>query len=210
MCYNSAMDNKRLKIIIAAAAGYISLIIFSNLGSLRILNIAGLSVDGGALLYPFTFTMRDLLHKKTGAQITRFTIWLAAGINILLFAFVWMVGALPADPTVGAQAEYSLVLAPGLRLVAASVVAMTIAELIDTVVYSAVRRKYGTRKQWLRVILSNTISVPIDTAVFLLIAYTGLYDFSVLVGMFLSNLIIKYVVLLLSFGGVYLVKEDND
>ena len=44
------MDNKRLKIIIAAAAGYISLIIFSNLGSLRILNIAGLSVDGGALL----------------------------------------------------------------------------------------------------------------------------------------------------------------
>ena len=210
MCYNSAMDNKRLKIIIAAAAGYISLIIFSNLGSLRILNIAGLSVDGGALLYPFTFTMRDLLHKKTGAQITRFTIWLAAGINILLFAFVWMVGALPADPTVGAQAEYSLVLAPGLRLVAASVVAMTIAELIDTVVYSVVRRKYGTRKQWLRVILSNTISVPIDTAVFLLIAYTGLYDFSVLVGMFLSNLIIKYVVSLLSFGGVYLVKEDND
>ena len=210
MCYNSAMDNKRLKIIIAAAAGYISLIIFSNLGSLRILNIAGLSVDGGALLYPFTFTMRDLLHKKTGAQITRFTIWLAAGINILLFAFVWMVGALPADPTVGAQAEYSLVLAPGLRLVAASVVAMTIAELIDTVVYSAVRRKYGTRKQWLRVILSNTISVPIDTAVFLLIAYTGLYDFSVLVGMFLSNLIIKYVVSLLSFGGVYLVKEDKD
>ena len=210
MCYNSAMDNTRLKIIIAAAAGYISLIIFSNLGSLRILNIAGLSVDGGALLYPFTFTMRDLLHKKTGAQITRFTIWLAAGINILLFAFVWMVGALPADPTVGAQAEYSLVLAPGLRLVAASVVAMTIAELIDTVVYSAVRRKYGTRKQWLRVILSNTISVPIDTAVFLLIAYTGLYDFSVLVGMFLSNLIIKYVVSLLSFGGVYLVKEDND
>lgn len=210
MCYNSAMDNKRLKIIIAAAAGYISLIIFSNLGSLRILNIAGLSVDGGALLYPFTFTMRDLLHKKTGAQITRFTIWLAAGINILLFAFVWIVGALPADPTVGAQAEYSLVLAPGLRLVAASVVAMTIAELIDTVVYSAVRRKYGTRKQWLRVILSNTISVPIDTAVFLLIAYTGLYDFSVLVGMFLSNLIIKYVVSLLSFGGVYLVKEDND
>ena len=210
MCYNSAMDNKRLKIIIAAAAGYISLIIFSNLGSLRILNIAGLSVDGGALLYPFTFTMRDLLHKKTGAQITRVTIWLAAGINILLFAFVWMVGALPADPTVGAQAEYSLVLAPGLRLVAASVVAMTIAELIDTVVYSAVRRKYGTRKQWLRVILSNTISVPIDTAVFLLIAYTGLYDFSVLVGMFLSNLIIKYVVSLLSFGGVYLVKEDKD
>ncbi len=204
------MDNKRLKIIIAAAAGYISLIIFSNLGSLRILNIAGLSVDGGALLYPFTFTMRDLLHKKTGAQITRFTIWLAAGINILLFAFVWMVGALPPDPTVGLQAEYSLVLAPGMRLVAASVVAMTIAELIDTVVYSAVRRKYGARKQWLRVILSNAISVPIDTAVFLLIAYSGMYEFSVLVGMFVSNLIIKYVVSLLSFGGVYLIKEDND
>ena len=204
------MEMKKLKIIIVAAVAYISLVLFANLGSLRVLTIAGLSVDGGALLYPFTFTMRDLLHKKTGEKITRFTIWLAAGINLLLFAFVWLVGVLPADPAVGPQSEYAQVLAPGLRLVVASVLAMTVAELIDTVVYSAVRRKYGSRRQWLRVLLSNGISVPIDTAVFLLIAFGGLYDFSVMLAMFFSNLIIKYVVSLASFGGVYLVKEDKE
>lgn len=206
---DSMMDNKRLKLIIAAAAGYISLTLFANLGSLRILNIAGLAIDGGTLLYPFTFTMRDLLHKKTGANITRFTIWLAAAVNVLMFAFVWLIGVLPPDMSVGPQSEYALVLSSGLRLVAASIVAMTAAELIDTAVYSLVRRHYGSRKQWLRVLLSNAVSVPIDTAIFLVIGYLGLYDFSVMVGMFVSNLIVKYAVSLLSFGGVYLVKEDN-
>jgi uncharacterized integral membrane protein (TIGR00697 family) len=204
------MDKKRMKIIIAAATAYISLVIFSNLGSLRIISIGALTMDGGSLLYPFTFTVRDMLHKKAGAEISRLTIWLSAVINLLLFAFIWLVAILPADPTVGAQKEYALVLVPGVRLVLASVVAMTISELLDTRIYAMVRHHWGTRKQWLRVVLSNAFSVPLDTAIFLGIAFVGRYPISVLSAMFIANLLIKYTVSLVSLGGIYLIKEDKE
>lgn len=206
----TAAEHKRERIVVAAAAAYIGLVIFSNLGSLRVISLAALSLDGGALLYPFTFVARDMLHKKCGAALTRFTIMLAAVINLLLFGYVWLVGALPADPVVGPQLEYAAVLAPGLRLVLASVLAMTIAELLDTSIYSAVRRRCGSRRQWLRALLSNTVSVPVDTAVFLLVAFLGRYDGATLLALFWGNLLIKYVVSLASLGGVYLVREDRE
>ena len=202
-----AMEQKHSKIIIALAVAYISLTLFANIGSLRIVALLGLAVDGGTLLYPFTFTLRDILHKKAGATIARFSIWLAAAINLLLFGFVWLVAALPAAEDVGVQAAYAEVLLPGLRLVLASVAAMTVAELLDTLIYARVRRRFGSRRQWLRVLLSNAVSVPVDTAIFLLIAFLGRYTWPVLVSIFLANLLIKYAVSLLSLGGVYLVRD---
>lgn len=205
----SAFTPRQVKACIAVAAAYIGLIIFSNLGSLRIITILGLSLDGGTLLYPFSFTARDLLHKKCGAALTRFTIYLAAIVNLLLFGFVWLVGILPADLAVGPQSEYALVLAPGIRLVLASIAAMTVAELLDTRIYSAVQRRLGKRWQWLRVLASNLVSVPVDTAIFLGIAFAGSYEIATLWALFWGNLAIKFLVSLLSIGSIYLVKEDR-
>ena len=198
-----------MRTVIIAVSAYISLMIFSNLGSLRILGIAGLAVDGGTLLYPLSFTMRDVLHKKLGQKLTVLTVWLCAGVNLLMFLFVWLVSVLPAHPDAGAQTEYAQVLAPGIRLVLASIAGMTVSELIDTLVYGKARQRWGEKKQWLRVVLSNGVSVPIDTAIFLLIAFAGRYPVSVIISMFFANIIIKYAVSLASVWSVYLVREDR-
>ena len=195
--------------MITAAAAFIALLIFSNLGSLRILLLAGMAVDGGAILYPLTFTARDLLHKKIGARLVRFVIVLAALINLALFAFVWLIAKLPADPAVGAQLEYAVVLLPGLRLVLGSIIAMTIAELINTAVYVMVRRKYGPSRQWLRVLLSNSVAIPVDTIIFLLIAFAGRASSAVIWEMFIANILIKYIITLISCGSIYLIKDDR-
>ena len=42
---------------------YLSLQIFSDIGSLKIIKLFGYSIDGGTFLYPFTFTIRDLIHR---------------------------------------------------------------------------------------------------------------------------------------------------
>ena len=199
----------KVRQMIAASAIFIALVIFSNLGSLRILIIAGLAVDGGTLLYPLTFTARDLLHKKIGARLVRFVIILTALINLVLFAFVWFVARLPADLSVGEQLEYGVVLSPGIRLVLGSIIAMTIADLLDTSAYAFVRRKYGKRHQWLRVLFSNAVSIPIDTIIFLLIAFWGWVPLTVIGEMFIANIIIKYIVGMASFGSIYLVKDDR-
>jgi uncharacterized integral membrane protein (TIGR00697 family) len=102
------------------------------------------------------------------------------------------------------------VLLPGLRLVIGSITAMTVAELIDTFFYSIVRRKYGHRRQWLRVLVSNGVSVPVDTIIFLMIAFWGRVPTAVIGQMFIANILVKYVVSVASLGSIYLVKEDRE
>ena len=200
---------RQQRILMLCACLYLGLVTFANLGSLRVIVLLGLVLDGGTLLYPFTFTMRDVLHKKAGAAHTRFVILLTAGLNLLMFGFCWLVGVLPPDPSVGPQSEYAFVLSPGFRLVIGSIAAMTVAELADTAIYSLVRARWGARMQWLRVLLSNAVSVPVDTLIFLLIAFGGRYDGATLLALFLSNILLKYLVAAASAWTVYLVKEDR-
>ena len=50
---------------------YVAAQLLSNVTSLRILRVAGFSMDAGTLIYPFTFTLRDLVHKSGGIRVAR-------------------------------------------------------------------------------------------------------------------------------------------
>ena len=41
------------------------------IASLKIISVFGYAVDAGTLVYPFTFTIRDLVHKLGGKQVAR-------------------------------------------------------------------------------------------------------------------------------------------
>src|SRR5690606_25532927 len=151
------MNERTLRTIVIVSVLYVSAQIFADITSLRILFIAGFSIDGGTLIYPFTFTLRDMVHKVAGASIARTVIFLAAGVNLLMAGLFWLVSVLPADTFVGEQAEFGLVLAPVLRIVLASIVAEVVSELIDTEIYSLWVKRFRENWQWGRVLASNAI-----------------------------------------------------
>lgn len=202
------MTIRTLQTLVVVCVLYVSAQIFADITSLRILFIAGLSIDGGTLIYPFTFTLRDMVHKVAGASVARTLIITAAVINLLMALLFWIVSNLPADMAVGAQEEFGLVLAPVLRIVFASIVAEVVSELIDTEMYEQWVKRFGQRKQWGRVLLSNAVSVPIDSALFVLIAFWGDLPTDVIFSIFIANVLVKGGVTLLSIPGIYLVKEQ--
>ncbi|MGD8756417.1 MAG: VUT family protein, partial [Desulfobacterales bacterium] len=65
---------------------YIAAQLLSDIGSLKIARIAGFSIDAGTFIYPLTFTIRDLVHKRLGKKVARTVIVLAAGINLFMMA----------------------------------------------------------------------------------------------------------------------------
>lgn len=202
------MTIRTLQILVVVCVLYVSAQIFADITSLRILFIAGLSIDGGTLIYPFTFTLRDMVHKVAGASVARTLIITAAVINLLMAVLFWIVANLPADTMVGAQEEFGIVLAPVLRIVLASIVAEVISELIDTEMYEQWVKRNGQNKQWGRVLISNAVSIPIDSALFVLIAFWGDLPTEVIVSIFIANVLVKGGVTLLSIPGIYLVKEQ--
>ena len=188
---------------------YVAAQMMSDIASLRIVMIAGYSIDAGTFIYPLTFTLRDMVHKVAGIKAARILILTAAGINIFMALLFRVVSLLPPDLTVGLQEEFGLVLSPIWRIVAASIIAEVISELIDTEGYRFWVEKVTKKYQWARVLFSNLFSIPIDSFLFSFLAFWRLFPTSVVISIFISNMIIKGITTIVSIPGIYLVPDRD-
>jgi hypothetical protein len=188
---------------------YVAAQMMSDIASLRIVMIAGYSVDAGTFIYPLTFTLRDMVHKVSGIKAARILIFAAAGINIIMALFFRVVSLLPPDLTIGPQEEFGMVLSPIWRIVAASIIAEVVSELIDTEGYRFWVEKVTKKYQWVRVLFSNLFSIPLDSFLFSFLAFWKLFPTSIVISIFFSNMIIKGITTLVSIPGIYLVPDRN-
>jgi queuosine precursor transporter len=186
---------------------YIAAQILADIASLKIALLAGFSIDAGTFIYPLTFTLRDLVHKRLGLTTARTVVILAAGINLFMAAFFQFAVHLPEDPDWGLGREFAAILGPVWRIVIASIVAEVVSELIDTEVYRWWVTQMTTRFQWMRVLVSNSLSIPVDSLIFCWGAFGGALPGAVVWSIFFANVIVKGLVTLASLPGIYLVKE---
>ncbi|MGD8997926.1 MAG: queuosine precursor transporter, partial [Anaerolineae bacterium] len=172
--------------------------------------VAGFSVDAGTFIYPFTFTLRDLVHKLLGRPAARAVILAAGVINLVMAGLFRFAAWLPPDPSWPLQREFAAVLTPVWRIVMASIVAELASEFADTEIYHLWVTRVTQRFQWARVLVSNSFSVPLDSLVFSWGAFGGQYANATVWSIFLSNVIVKGAVTLVSLPGIYLVPEAQE
>jgi hypothetical protein len=196
-------------VAVLVVAGYIAAQMLSDIASLKLGVVAGLTVDMGTFIYPITFTLRDVVHKTLGRRNTRVLIVAAGLINLFMALYLMWAASVPGDPDWGLSAEFSAILAPVWRIVVASIIAEVVAEFIDTEVYHLFITRITTRYQWARVLASNSISVPIDNIIFSVGAFGFTLPWTVVWEIFLFNLIVKYVVTLVSLPMIYIAPDTN-
>jgi uncharacterized integral membrane protein (TIGR00697 family) len=206
----------RIAVIVPAA--YVGAQMLADIASLKIGVVLGLAVDMGTFIYPITFTLRDVVHKVLGKRNAQTLIITAAVINLIMAAYLAWAAGVPSDPTWGLGDSFSAILGPIWRIVIASIVAEVVSELLDTEVYHWFVTRVTTRYQWARVLLSNSISIPIDTLIFTVIAFgplPGLADDSLSLPwgtvwqIFLFNVAVKFAVTLVSLPLIY-TTPDRD
>ena len=195
---------------IAIISIYIAAQLLSDIASLKITLIAGFSMDAGTFIYPVTFTIRDLVHKRLGISAARSVIILAAVINLFMAVFFHFVARLPQDPAWGLGKEFAVILGPVWRIVIASIIAEVFSELIDTEVYHLWQSRITKRFQWMRVLSSNAVSIPIDSLIFCWGAFGLVLPSDVVWSIFWANVIVKSVVTLFSLPSIYLVREKPE
>ncbi len=188
---------------------YIAAQLLSDIASLKITLIAGFSMDAGTFIYPLTFTIRDLVHKRLGKQVARTVIVIAAGINLCMALFFQFTAWLPQDPSWGLGREFAAVLGPVWRIVIASIVAEIISELIDTEIYHLWQNRITEKYQWMRVLSSNAVSIPVDSLIFCWGAFGFSLPHDVVWSIFFANIIVKGAVTIVSLPSIYLVKPHS-
>lgn len=197
-------------ISIVIIGSYIACQMISNIASVKIANVLNLAVDGGTFLYPLAFTIRDMSHKTIGKKNTQKLIIVSAIINIFTPIYFYIISNIPADSSWQFNEAFQLTLSPVLRISIASIVGSTVAELVDTEIYHFFVTKITKRYQWLRVLISNAFSIPVDNLLFVAIAFYGALPFEALVGIFVFNFFVKYAVTIISVPMIYLVKENKE
>lgn len=203
------IDRTQASIILSGLYLFFSLA--GNIAATKVTYFGGLVMDAG-FIYSLTFTWRDLIHKQLGQKAAITTIWLSAAVNLLAALYFQLVVLLPAQTdwaNSGGQTAWEFLFSLQMRIVVASILTALIAELIDTKVYhlwaSGGREKWP---QWTRVFASNSVSIPVDSLLFPIIAFTGVVGAEGLQQMVWTNIIVKAIITILVFWTIYLVPED--
>ncbi|MFQ3632614.1 VUT family protein [Roseiflexus sp.] len=151
-----------------AIALYIVAILAANLTADTILNVGGLQFALGTLFFGVIFTLRDLIHRQYNKMVVYATISGAVGVNIIAAA----------------------VSAVSPRIIIASAIALFLSELTDTEVYHALRHRI-----WLvRALSSNALSAPLDTMLFTMLAFYGVWTNDLIISVIVGDSLIKYVI----------------
>ena len=145
---------------------YVLCVIIANLVAGILVPVGAISFSLGTLFFAPIFTLRDALHEQRGRRYVYGVIAVAVLINAVIAAL----GAVDA------------------RVIDASCVALFISEATDTEVFHRLKTQHPA----LRIIASNTVSVPLDTALFLGIAFGGAWPWSLLLTVLATDTMIKY------------------
>jgi uncharacterized integral membrane protein (TIGR00697 family) len=140
-----------------------------------------LNFTAGVLLWPVVFILTDIVNEYFGRRGVRFLSWLTVGLICYAFLFAYLAIALvPASWWVGIQAErgvpdmqaaFAAIFGQGMWIVAGSVTAFMIGQIVDVSVFHRVRRATGERLIWARATGSTLVSQLVDSFVVLYIAF---------------------------------------
>lgn len=191
---------KALFVIIAAD------IIVCNIQVLKIVEIFGMVATLGNILYGSIFLATDLLGEAFGKKEAQRGVWL--GFFALLFMTISMQFALLFKPHPSDFINQSLVNIFGLipRVAFASVVAYLASQFHDVWAFHFWKDKTKGRHLWWRNNASTWISQAIDTVVFVMIAFYGVFEKNILISILLTTYLIKVLVALLDTPVIYLGK----
>ncbi len=207
---DDAALQRRTTWLIVTVSVYVASSLVANVMSIRAVSILGWAVDAGTLTYPLTFTIRDMIHKVGGKRAARTAILATAGLNVAMAFALWAAAVLPADMSVGPQTEFGDVLVTTWRIVAASVLAQMVAEFADTEIYQRFVNRFGHRVQFGRVLASNAVSVPLDSVLFSVVAFSGVFPRSVIVEIIVANIVIKGISSVATAPMIYLVPDFGE
>jgi uncharacterized integral membrane protein (TIGR00697 family) len=178
---------------------FVAVLLISNIVSVKAVLIPlpftkmHFSFDGGTLLFPFSYIFSDILTEVYGYERSRRVIW-TGFLGLLLMAFlIWLVGTIPADPLWKMQRAYQQLLMTTPRIAVASIIAYFSGEFSNSFILS--RMKIWTRGKylWTRTIGSTLVGELIDSALFVFIAFSGVWEQTLLIEVFISNYIFKTI-----------------
>ena len=162
------------------AVTFVAALLISNVAATKVTALdwgpVHLVFDGGAVLFPLTYILGDVLSEVYGFGRARRVIVMGFAASIAASAVFWIVQVAPVGPGYENQAAFEAVLGFVPRVVAASVIGYLAGQLVNALVLVGIRSRWGARRLWARLIGSTLVGEAVDTALFCTIAFAGVIE----------------------------------
>lgn len=182
-------------------------VIICNIQVIVLVNMFGIVATLGNIVYASVFLSTDILSECYGKREARKGVWI--GFFCLFWASVAMQFAIHFAPAAADSMMPHLKeifsLLP--RVALASVVAYLISQHHDIWAFHLIREKSEGRYLWLRNNLSTAVSQLIDSVVFSLAAFLGVYAVNELMQIIITTYIFKVIVAAIDTPFIYLARR---
>lgn len=210
------LSNKAFSKLLIALSIYITSLFASNTLGLKIMPfLFGSHLSVGVFTFPIVFLMTDVIGEVYGKKIARMFV-VAGFISTLLFILYSVLSIIvPWDASgLWAKDSYNQIFGISLRISIASLVAFAIGEYQDVLTFFFLKGKLGDKYFWIRSNLSNLWSQFLDTVIFMVIAFLGVYPTKTLISIIITWWLFKVLMGIfytpLSYFGIYLLREKVD
>jgi hypothetical protein len=210
------LTEKSYKKILIALAIYLTSLFAANTLGLKVMPfIFGSRLSVAVFSFPIVFLMTDVIGEVFGKRTAKLFVFAGFVSTALFIVFSFLSLAVPWSPDgEWVKESYNQVFGISIRIAIASLTAFIIAEYQDVISFFFFREKWGVKPFWLRSLLSNIWSQLLDTVIFMVIAFAGVYSTDLLVRIIVSWWIYKVMMGFfytpLSYLGIRLLRGTQE
>ncbi|MEJ7768864.1 MAG: queuosine precursor transporter [Chitinophagaceae bacterium] len=171
----------------------------------------------GVLLWPLEFVITDIMNEFYGAKAVRNISYIA--VALITYAFLMFYVAIqvpPADFWITSnvkngvpdmQDAFNGIFGQGMRIIAGSLVAFLVSQIIDVTIFHRIKRATGEKYIWLRATGSTLVSQLVDSYIVLFIAFLGIFSWQQILAIGMMNYAYKFTMAILLTPVIYLVEN---
>jgi queuosine precursor transporter len=172
-------------------AVFVTVLIASNIASTKVTVLGPFTFDGGTILFPLAYIFGDVLTEVYGYRASRRVIWTGFACLGLTAVTLGVVDHLPAASDWTLQEAYHAILGQTPRIVLGSLAAYWAGEFVNSYILAKLKIYTEGRWLWVRTIGSTIFGEGVDTSIFLLVAFFGVWPNELLWTVFVSNYVFK-------------------
>jgi uncharacterized integral membrane protein (TIGR00697 family) len=170
----SSMDvaTRRDIVYLALAGFFVTNAILGELTGGKLFTLGPFTMSIGVIPWPVVFIATDLINEYFGRDGVRRLTFMTIGLIAYAFIVLYVAIQVPAasfSPVTDAQ--FYAVFGQSLWIIAGSITAFAVSQLIDVGIFWLVRHKTGGKYLWMRATGSTVVSQLIDSVVIIGIAF---------------------------------------
>ncbi|ERI86246.1 putative membrane protein [Bacteroides pyogenes F0041] len=174
-------------------------LIAANLLETKVIQVGGLTVTAGLLVFPVSYIINDCIAEVWGFKKARLIIWSGFAMNFFVVALGLIAVALPAAPFWEGEEHFDFVFGMAPRILAASMLAFLVGSFLNAYVMSKMKVASGGKNFSARAIWSTVVGETADSIIFFPIAFAGIIAWKELLVIMALQVVLKsmYEVLIL-------------